>query len=302
MAQGRQRDALDVVGCHVRTALDESHCLCAAHERQSAARATAHREAWIVTGRTDHSHRIVHHLLVHTLPRRERLPARDGKAVETRLHARERQLVARLVGGGAHDHGNLLLARWVADLNLEEKPVELRLRQRIGPFRFDRILRGEHHERLRQGQGAAFERDLILLHHFEQGALRLRRRAIDLVRQQHVREHRSAYQSQLTSRRVEHRVAGDVRRHHVRRELDAGMCQRECLRERAHEQRLAETRDALDEDVAGSDEGYEHLLHRRCLADHRLTDSHAQFAELPGGLQCSVRFRVLHEVTFSDRA
>ena len=80
------------------------------------------------------------------------------------------------------------------------------------------------------------------------------------------------------------------------------MRQRERLRERAHEQCLAETRDALDEDVAGSDEGDEHLLNRRSLTDHRLTDGRAQIAEFPGGLQDSVRFRVLHEVTFSDRA
>ena len=70
--------------------------------------------------------------------------------VEHRLHLGERQLVARLVGGGADHDADFVLERRIADLDLEQEAVELRLGQRIGAFGLDRILRREHHERLRQ--------------------------------------------------------------------------------------------------------------------------------------------------------
>jgi hypothetical protein len=107
------------------------------------------------------------------------------------------------------------------DLDLEQKAVELRLGQRIG-VRFDGVLRGEHHEGLWQRERLPFECHLVFLHRFEQ-RLRLGRRAVDLVGQQHVREDRAAHDPQLTARLIEHRVAGDIRRHHVGGELDAGM-------------------------------------------------------------------------------
>ena len=76
---------------------------------------------------------------------------------------------------------------------LQQEPVELRFGQRIRPFGVERILRREHHERPRQQQGLALQADLMLLHDLEERALRLRRRAVDLVGQQDVREHRPAH-------------------------------------------------------------------------------------------------------------
>jgi hypothetical protein len=65
----------------------------------------------------------------------------------------------------------------------------------------------------------------VLLHRLEQRRLRLRRRAVDLIRQDHMREDRAAHELEdATAGRVillEQLRPGDVGRHQVRRELYA---------------------------------------------------------------------------------
>ena len=55
-------------------------------------------------------------------------------------------------------------------------------------FEFDRVLRREDVERFVELIRPALNRDAVLLHRFEERRLRLRRRAVNLIRQQHVRE------------------------------------------------------------------------------------------------------------------
>ena len=97
----------------------------------------------------------------------------------------------RRLRGRALRHRVLLLVRGVPDQNLEHETILLCLRQRIGPFLLDRVLRREHEERQRQVVAIAAGRHLPLLHRLEQRRLRLRRRAVDLVGQNHVREDRT---------------------------------------------------------------------------------------------------------------
>ena len=94
----------------------------------------------------------------------------------------------------------LVLAR-VADVDVEHEPVELRFGQRIGAFLLDRVLRRQHEERLRQPVLLAAGGHLVLLHRFEQRGLRLGRRAVDLVGEDHVGEDRPAHEPQLRGRR-----------------------------------------------------------------------------------------------------
>ena len=84
----------------------------------------------------------------------------------------------------------LLVVRRVLDDDVEHEAVELRFRQRIGAFELDRVLRREHVERFVQLVGLALHRDAVLLHRFEQRRLRLRRGAVDFVRQHDVGEDR----------------------------------------------------------------------------------------------------------------
>ena len=83
-----------------------------------------------------------------------------------------------------------IVKRGIIDLDVEHEAVELGFRQRIGAFLLDRVLRGDDEERLGQVVGVLAGRDLTFLHGFEQGGLRLGRRAVDLVGQEDVGEDR----------------------------------------------------------------------------------------------------------------
>jgi hypothetical protein len=64
--------------------------------------------------------------------------------------------------------------------------------------------------------------------------------------------------------------AGDVRRHQVRRELDAVELQIQDPRQRRDQQRLGQARDADDEAVATDEERQQHELDDVALADNPL--------------------------------
>ena len=83
--------------------------------------------------------------------------------------------------------------------HLEHEAVLLRLGQRIGAFLLDRVLRGQHEERIGELVPHAADRDLPLLHRFEQRGLRLGRRAVDFVGQNHVREQRPFEKAELAA-------------------------------------------------------------------------------------------------------
>ena len=73
----------------------------------------------------------------------------------------------------------------------QHEPIQLRLRQRIGAVMFDWVLRRYHEERLRQLMRHALNSYMAFSHRFEQGRLRLRRSAIDLVGQHDVGKDRT---------------------------------------------------------------------------------------------------------------
>ena len=86
---------------------------------------------------------------------------------------------------------NSSLKRRILDEHLEHEAVLLGFGQRIGAFLLDRVLRGQHEERVGQLVADAADGDLPFLHGFEQGGLRLRRRAVDFVGENHVGEQRA---------------------------------------------------------------------------------------------------------------
>ena len=71
----------------------------------------------------------------------------------------------------------------VADEHLEHEAIDLRLRQRIGSFLVDRVLRRQNQERRRQRHGFSAKSHLTLLHRFQQRRLHLGRGAIDFIGQ-----------------------------------------------------------------------------------------------------------------------
>ncbi len=121
-----------------------------------------------------------------------------------------------------HDPHFVVFAQ-VGHDDVEHEAIELRLGQRIGAFELDRVLRRQHEERPLELIRSAGGRDVILLHRFEQRRLRLRRRPVDLVGQDDLREDRSLARTAacaLPCVLVEDLGARDVGRHQVGRELD----------------------------------------------------------------------------------
>ena len=98
------------------------------------------------------------------------------------------------------EHLELALRVRVVELDLEQEAVELRLGQLEHVAMLVRVLRRDHEERVREPVRLALDRDLALLHRLEQRGLRARRRAVDLVGEQHVREDRAGEEDLLARR------------------------------------------------------------------------------------------------------
>ena len=158
----------------------------------------------------------------------------------------------------------MLLVR-VAELELEEEAVELGLGQRVRALVLDRVLRGEDEERLGQLPRRPLDRHLPLLHRLEQRGLRLRRRPVDLVGEQHAREDRSRPERELAA--VQRQRPEQVRRKHVRRELGAAEFEAERAGDRVRDQRLRDAGYALEQDVAADEQRAEDPLDGRLLPD-----------------------------------
>ena len=96
--------------------------------------------------------------------------------------------------------------------------------QGIGAFLLNGVLGGQHKERLLKLVGLARHGDALFLHGFEQGGLRLGRRAVDLVSQNDVGED-GAFDELKLSRLVQDLGAYNVGRHQVGGELDTAETQ-----------------------------------------------------------------------------
>src|SRR5262249_49608814 len=109
----------------------------------------------------------------------------------------------------------------------------------------------------------------------EQRRLRFRRRPVDLVREDDLREDRPLDEAEPPRALflVEDFRAGDVRRHEVRRELDPLELEVEDVGERLDQQRLGEPGHTSDEAVAAGEQRDQHLLDDVVLA-------HDDFAQL----------------------
>ena len=199
------------------------------------------------------------------------------------MHLLDRPLHGQHVGRGGHlgqldlvggplqaalQHPPLGLGRGVADRQPQQEPVELGLGQRVGALELDRVLGGHDQERALQGPGHPVDRHLPLLHRLQQGGLGLGRRAVDLVAQQQVGEHRAGPELEVAGALVVDRGAGDVRRHQVGGELDPGEAQRGHLREGPGDQGLGQARVVVQEHVPVGQQPEQDQLEGAALADH----------------------------------
>jgi hypothetical protein len=168
------------------------------------------------------------------------------------------------------DDLQLVLGGRVAERGFHEEAVELRLGERKRALVLDRVLGREQEERLGQESRLAVDRHLALGHRLEQGGLRLRHRAVDLVDEQDVREDRARPELEVALLLVVDREACDVGRLQVGRALHAGELEPgDRLRDRARENGLRRARDVFEEDMplAGERREYELDLVRLAVDD-----------------------------------
>ncbi len=114
---------------------------------------------------------------------------------------------------------------------------------------FDRVLGGDHHERLRQGVGLVVDAHAPFAHGFEQGALGLGGRTVDFVREHYVGEQRPPAEDEVALLPVEDRDAYDVRGEQVARELDPAEGAFHRPGERMCQSGFPNPGDVLDEEV-----------------------------------------------------
>jgi hypothetical protein len=172
--------------------------------------------------------------------------------------AGRREHLARHGRADAHPAQDLhLLGRArVPDRDLHEEAIALRLGQRVDALRFDRVLRGQHQERLGHREAVATDRDVMLGHGLEQRRLHLGRCAVDLVGQHEVGADGADLDVEALLRRPVDAGPDDVGRHEVRRELKAGEGAADNGRHRLHRERLGQARHALQQAVAAGEEAH----------------------------------------------
>ena len=124
----------------------------------------------------------------------------------------------------------------------------------------------------------AVDRDLPLLHRFEQRRLRPGRHAVDLVDEQQIGEDRPLVQRERARRHVEDVGADDVGGHQVGRALHALKLQPHDARERADRQRLGQARHALEQRVAAADDRQQQQIDHLGLPDDDLGELAARLA------------------------
>ena len=176
----------------------------------------------------------------------------------------------------------LLRAIRVGDLQLEHEAVDLGLGQRIGAVVLQRVLGREHQERLGQRVGLVADRDLVFLHRLQQRALHLGRRAVDLVGEQQIGEHRPLAHAELARLRLVDQRADQVGGQQVGGELNPLITRVQGLGERGHRQGLGDAGNPLDQHVAIGEEADQQPFQHVALADddllHRADHVRAEMA------------------------
>ena len=117
--------------------------------------------------------------------------------------------------------------------------------------------------------------DVVLLHRFQHGRLGFGRGAVDLVGKHDVGEDGAGLELELLlpARALDQNIgARDVGGHQVGRKLDAGELEIHGLRQRAHEQGLAQSRHAFQQGVSARQQADQHAVDDRLIADDHLSD------------------------------
>ena len=148
------------------------------------------------------------------------------------------------------------------------------LRQVVGALLLDRVLRGDDEEGRRQRDSLLAHGDVSFLHGLEQGGLGFRRRAVDLIGQQHVGEDRPLHEAEAAQPGVgiflQDVGAGDVRGHQVGCELDPLETDIQDPGDRADDQRLGQPGYSHQQAMTTGEDRRQHLVDQRILPNDHL--------------------------------
>ena len=268
MAQHVGCEVADVLDRHVGAPAQERQRLAGLHEADRPARAGADLDGALqvteavaprVPRRVGELHGVGHDATVRVHVAHDRARLLELRDVHHLAHL-------GIAGHDARDDRRLVAQPRVVDEDLEQEAVDLRLGQRVGALGLDRVLGGQHEEGPRDGVGLAAEGDLALLHDLQERGLDLGGRAVDLVGQQQVAEHRAELGGEGAGVGAPDARADEVGRHQVGRELHAAEAAAQCSGQGADGQRLGQAGHALQQHVAAGQQGDEDALEHGVLS------------------------------------
>ena len=187
-----------------------------------------------------------------------------------------------LAEGGGDEHAPFGLDVGIADIDLQQKAVELGFGQRIGAFLFQRILRRQHMERPRQVVALAGDRDVLFLHRLQQRRLRARAGAVDFVGHQQLGEDGALEEAERAAPAVaflQHFRADDVGRHQIGRELDALPVETKDDAQRLDQAGLGKAGHADKQAMPACQQRHQGLIDHFVLAEDDAADAFAHFGE-----------------------
>src|SRR5215207_6941171 len=261
--QGFWRELFDVLGPHEVPPPRGGARLGHPDQSYGTARRGPQRDRGVLAGRLGDGDRVAEHLVVdldrpHELSGLQDLPyLYDGFDLFERTP----------LDLGAYDPTLRVVLR-VAHARRHHKPVELPLGQRIRPVELVRVLGRDDEERLGQGTRGALHRNLSLRHRLQERALRARGGAVDLIGQQHRREHGTWHPQEMRLPGIVDARPRDIRGQEVGGELDAREVGRQRGRDGPRQRRLADPRYVRKQDMAPREKGDQAQLHDPVLAHY----------------------------------
>ncbi len=167
----------------------------------------------------------------------------------------------------------------IADADIHQEAVQLRLRQGEGAFLLDRVLGGHDQEQRGQRVGVAAHRDLAFAHRLKQRGLHLGRRAVDLVGKQDRVEDGAGLELEAAILGAPDFRASEVRGQQVGGELHACKVRFQARGQGTDGGGLGESGSAFDQQMAIGEQGDQQAFHQRGLADDLAREVIAQRAK-----------------------
>ena len=288
MAQHVGADGFDVAGCHVAAALQQGPRFRSECERDGGARARAeldHRTqvgelvVLRVAGGEDDVDDVVAHFFIHV----ERV--HDGAGGHDLLEFDDTlDVEVRLRESHGVEDAALFFEARIADDDLQHEAINLRFGQRVGAFLIDWIFCREDEEGRWEFVRFATERDLPLLHRFEQCGLHFCGGAIDFIGEHEVGENGAFGGVIFSVAGIVDERADDVRWQQVGRKLNTAECRVNRRCERADGERFCEAGHAFEEDVSIRQQADEQAVNEMLLADDDFADDFAELGDPCGCL------------------